>query len=326
MSATIAKMRFKPITSYRVPLNLWAKDAGALYLTKFKASRIVSGAGFAQALVLKAQGLVISYASAPYRWFFRTVWEIKLLMTHKTSRIILASICLALSVLPVCADTIKLKNGSVIKGKVTTFNDREFTVILDLGTAAKRSASRLVLAVEDVESIQFDGSEATASTGFSVPDNRGASQPVAQEPVRPQTSTPTYSNTPPPNQPTAQAEVPLAEKTVSVVAAADWTSTEIRVKKGQRVSINASGQIDLGGGRRAGPEGTTASDPKKLIANTPTGALIAVIGDDNDDFIAIGPQSSFVSTRDGILFLSVNEANLKDNAGTFQARVRVLAK
>jgi hypothetical protein len=244
-------------------------------------------------------------------------------MAYTSSRIILASICLALSVFPVCADTIKLKNGSVIKGKVTTFNDREFTVILDLGTAAKRSSSRLVLAVEDVESIQFDGSESSGGAITSAPETRGA---APQESARPPVTTPTYSNTPPPNQPPAQVEVALAEKTVSVVAAADWTSTEIRVKKGQRVSISASGQIDMGGGRRAGPEGTTASDPKKLIPNTPTGALIAVVGDDNDDFIAIGPQSSFVATRDGILFLSVNEANLKDNAGTFLARVRVFAK
>jgi hypothetical protein len=247
-------------------------------------------------------------------------------MTHPSSRIILASICLALSFLPICADTIKLKNGSVIKGKVTTFNDREFTVILDLGTAAKRSSSRLVLAVEDVESIQFDGSEVAGGSVYSPPETKERVSVTPQEPTRPSVNPPTYSNVPPPNQSQPQAEAPLAEKTVSVIAAADWTSTEIRVKKGQRISISASGQIDLGSGRRVGPEGATVSDPKKLIANTPTGALIAVVGDDNDDFIAIGPQSNFISQREGILFLSVNEANLKDNSGTFQARIRVFAK
>ena len=43
----------------------------------------------------------------------------------------------------------------------------------------------------------------------------------------------------------------------------------------------------------------------------PTGALIAVIGDDNDDFISIGAR------RDGVLFLGINEGNLSDNTGAY---------
>ncbi len=224
------------------------------------------------------------------------------------------------------ADTIKLKNGSVIKGKVTTFNDREFTVFLEMGTSSKRTSSRLVLAVDDVESIQFDGSETTVSIFSNPTETREVSPPAPKETVKPSTPAPTFSNAPAPSQPATQGEAPLADKTVSVIAAADWTSSEIRVKKGQRVSINATGQIDLGSGRRAGPEGANLADPKKLIANAPTGALIAVVGDDNDDFITIGPQSSFVADREGILFLSVNEANLRDNAGSFTTRIRVYTK
>lgn len=245
-------------------------------------------------------------------------------MQTMLSRIITATLLFSLTTILVSADTIKLKNGSVIKGKVTTYNDREFTVYLDIGTSSKRSTSRLVLAVEDVESIQFDGNDATSATLSNPIENR---DPLAKEPAKSAPTNPTFSNTPPPSQPTAtQADAPLTDKTISVVAAADWTSTEIRVKKGQRVSISASGQIDLGTGRRTGPEGTTIPDPKKLIANSPTGALIAVIGDDNDDFISVGPQSSFIAEREGILFLSVNETNLRDNAGSFVARVRVFTK
>jgi hypothetical protein len=184
----------------------------------------------------------------------------------------------------------------------------------------------LVLAVDDVESIQFDGSDATTSSFSNPTETREITTPVPKENARPTAPAPSFSTTPAPSQSAAQTEAPLADKTVSVVAAADWTSTEIRVKKGQWISINASGQIELGSSRRTGPEGTNLTDPKKLIANTPTGALIAVIGDDNDDFITIGPQSSFLADRDGILFLSVNEANLRDNTGSFTARIRVFAK
>jgi hypothetical protein len=116
----------------------------------------------------------------------------------------------------------------------------------------------------------------------------------------------------------------IAEKEVRVAAAADWTSTEIRVQKGQRITISASGEIDLGGSQRSGPGGITRSDSRKLIASRPTGALIAVIGDDNDDFVFVGKQTDFTSNHNGILFLSVNEGDLKDNSGSFIAHVKVV--
>jgi hypothetical protein len=59
------------------------------------------------------------------------------------------------------------------------------------------------------------------------------------------------------------------------------------------------------------------SDGGKLMRNEPTGALIAVIGDDNDGFLLIGDQREFIAERDGVLFLGVNEGNLSDNNGTF---------
>jgi hypothetical protein len=115
------------------------------------------------------------------------------------------------------------------------------------------------------------------------------------------------------------------EKTVSVAAAADWTSTEIRVKRGQRIVIIGSGEVDLGDNQRTGPEGLSLADNRKLVAARPTGALIAVVGDDNDDFVFVGKATEFVSSHNGILFLSVNEGNLKDNSGAFVARVKVLS-
>jgi hypothetical protein len=257
----------------------------------------------------------------------------------------LLSVCAAalLITATVCADTIKLKNGSVIKGKVTTYNDQEFTVLLDLGSATRRSTSRMIIAAEDVLSIEFDGGAESAAAGrmLSTPDPTN-DQPVGHAPVREtaaQTSTAAQPlrETSQPARETGQplssslnaAEPPpsssatIAEKTVKVIAAADWTSTELRVRKGQRVSISANGEVDLGGNRMSNPDGTKISDTRKLIADKPTGALIAVVGDDNDDFVFIGRDHEFTAAHDGILFLSVNEGNLKDNNGSYTARVKV---
>ena len=48
-----------------------------------------------------------------------------------------------------------------------------------------------------------------------------------------------------------------------------------------------------------------------------------VIGDDNNDFIYIGADREFVATRDGTLFLGLNEGNLDDNSGSFKVKVEI---
>ena len=65
-------------------------------------------------------------------------------------------------------------------------------------------------------------------------------------------------------------------------------------------------------------------DSSKLLKSVPTGALIAVIGDDNNDFLYIGTSREFVAERDGALFLGVNEGNLNDNSGTFDVKVEII--
>jgi hypothetical protein len=111
-----------------------------------------------------------------------------------------------------------------------------------------------------------------------------------------------------------------------VLGKRDWTSTGLIVKRGDRIRIAATGSvtIDPVSGRTAGPEGVSEmSDPKKLMPDQPTGALIGVIGADNDDFIFIGRSTEFTATRDGLLFLSVNEGSLGDNTGTFRAIIEI---
>ncbi len=235
------------------------------------------------------------------------------------------------------ADTIRLRDGSVLKGKVISYGQRKFTILVYIGG----SSSRHVIPVEEIESVEFDSSDtgdatraelqpvnppsAAAPTRAEIPrDNPPATLPVETSTSREETRAASESD-PTPNEANTGAVAAIAEKTVSVAGAADWTSTEIRVQRGQRIVISASGEVDLGDNQRAGPDGISLADNRKLIVARPTGALIAVVGDDNDDFIFVGKATEFVSPHNGILFLSVNEGNLKDNAGAFVARVKVLS-
>jgi hypothetical protein len=228
-------------------------------------------------------------------------------------------------------DTIRLKDGSILKGKVVSYGQGKFTIIVFIGGAP----SKHIISVEEIDSVEFDSSDAAASArdanpgGGLVPTTpvpqdavsgeKPPSTPAAKEPAE----TAPANDLPPTEAPRANSL--LAEKSLDVAAAADWTSTGIRVQRGQRIIIEASGEVELGNNKRTGPDGVSISDSRKLIPNRPTGALIAVVGDDNDDFVYIGGSGEFVSAHNGILFLSVNEGNLKDNNGAFAARVKVMS-
>ena len=247
---------------------------------------------------------------------------------------------LVLSALVTLADTIRLKDGTVLKGKVITYGQRKFVITVSIGG----SASQYSVPVEEVESVEFDGDLASGSriqAQGSTPTDTTSS--ITRAPISPprevarpasEQGEPAPSIPAPTTEPVRDSAVgdantglitTIAEKTVSVAAANDWSSTEIRVQKGQRIVINANGEVDLGNGQRSGPEGTASNDARKLMIDRPTGSLIAVVGDDNDDFVFVGNSTEFTSKHNGILFLSINEGNLKDNAGAFVARVKVLS-
>ncbi len=229
------------------------------------------------------------------------------------------------------ADVVRLKDGTVLRGKVLSFSQRRFTITVTFCG----STSQFVISADEIESIDFDGSDggtsagrgplgATVPPGTSAPraSTGGATSPprVAKSGVE---SPPVAGRVTPGGTAGATSRV-LVEKTVTVPAAADWTSTEIRVQKGQLIVLNASGEVDLGNGRRTGPTGIDAlPDNGKYLAGQATGGLVAVVGDDNDQFHFIGRSSEFVAEHNGILFLSVNEGTPRDNSGSFVVQVRV---
>ena len=71
-------------------------------------------------------------------------------------------------VIPVVADTIRLKDGSVIRGQVVGFKDQQFTVLIGSGAQGRRS--RTLIYVEDIESIEFDSATTSAAATLANED------------------------------------------------------------------------------------------------------------------------------------------------------------
>lgn len=255
------------------------------------------------------------------------------------------------------ADTIRMKDGQVIRGQIVGFRDQQFTVLIGSSRGGSRR-SRMTLNMEDVESIEFDNADGAEPAGtndtstYNPPAENTRTQPTPQptprreEPrretagQRPPTlgndsgtanntgrSNPTSNPTTTPTPARGGGESPFFPVRVRVRAdnaANGWTDSGLMVRKGQRLRITATGRVSLGEGRFSTPTGLPrVVDTEKLMRSEPTGTLIAVIGDDNDEFIPIGANREFLAPRDGRLFLGVNEGKLEDNTGSYDALIEV---
>jgi hypothetical protein len=236
------------------------------------------------------------------------------------------------------ADTIRLRDGSVVRGQIIAFKDQQFTVLIGAGTRGRRG--RMTIYSEDIESIEFDASGGVAAnTGddTSAPDDRAAvNTPAPSVRNNPPTTTRTQPNTTPDDRATDTSGAatsgatpiyfPIRLRVRADNASNGWNDSGLMVRAGQRLRITATGRVSLGGGNMSTPTGLPRLvDRDKLMRNEPTGALIAVIGDDNDDFIFVGASREFVAQRDGRLFLGVNEGNLGDNSGMYDVTVEAEA-
>lgn len=233
------------------------------------------------------------------------------------------------------ADTIRMKDGSIYKGRVIGFRDGQFIILIGEGTRQRQ----ISLYSDEIAAVEFDSVATPANTVTVNTQPAANTNPPVTQPAK--TTTQPNPNvkiidTTATNKPTSVQTVPVSTKSpgskpiqINVKVLADntsngWTNTGWVVKKGQRIRINSTGRISLGNGRYATPAGVTSlPDSDKLMKQNPTGGLIAVIGDDNNDFIFIGSSNEFVAPRDGALFLGVNEGNLDDNSGAFETTVEI---
>jgi hypothetical protein len=243
------------------------------------------------------------------------------------SRVFFKIFCSAalVSVLAVAAfaDTLRLKDGSIIKGRITTFTDGRFVVVVGEGERRRE----LSFPASDVASVTFDSGSirptitTAANTQKPLPrviveDREPISKPP-RENDRPLVSGPVRNTS-------TSKQIEVSVKVFADNTSNGWTNSGWVVKKGQRIRITGSGEISLGKGNKSPAGGLyELEDETKLLKAVPTGALIAVIGDDNNDFIYIGSSREFVAERDGALFLGVNEGNLNDNSGIFEVKIEI---
>jgi hypothetical protein len=239
------------------------------------------------------------------------------------------------------ADTIRLRDGSVVRGQIIAYKDQQFTVLIGAGARGRRS--RMTIYSEDIESIEFDSTDATAAgtSGGGISNDAANDDRIADNTAPATRTAPPVNTRPEPDtRPVDRADNTTGTATtnaapvffpITLRVRADnvsngWNDSGLMVRAGQRLRITATGRVSLGGGQMSTPTGLPRlADRDKLMRNEPTGGLIAVIGDDNDDFIFVGSSREFTAQRDGRLFLGVNEGNLGDNSGTYDVTVEAEA-
>lgn len=108
---------------------------------------------------------------------------------------------------------------------------------------------------------------------------------------------------------------------IRVPATAGWVSTGMRVRQGDVVMFNTTGEVQLSsnGGDRARSAGSSRTAANSPLPNAAAGALIGRIG--NGPPFGIGDQTSIAMPNAGLLYLAVNDDELSDNSGAFVVRL-----
>lgn len=109
---------------------------------------------------------------------------------------------------------------------------------------------------------------------------------------------------------------------IRVPANGGWVSTGRRVKRGEVVGFNTTGEVQLSDNAadRARSAGTPRTAPGAPLPNVYAGGLIARVG--NGTPFPIGDQTSVTMPSDGILYLAVNDDERADNSGAFMVQLR----
>ncbi len=122
---------------------------------------------------------------------------------------------------------------------------------------------------------------------------------------------------------------PIQEyKKRSIVSAEDdWAATDLRLFKGQNLSVTAKGRIFVTGDHSCSPEGCDEDKWREYsyMRSQPHGCLIARIGK-SGKLIKIGNRQEFEAAESGELFFSVNDKHQRNNAGHFEVETTVQPK
>jgi hypothetical protein len=123
---------------------------------------------------------------------------------------------------------------------------------------------------------------------------------------------------------TGSAPSAAGGSTITVAANQQWTPTGITVTRGQMLTFNATGQVQLSADANdiATPTGAKSGRmaPRSALPKTYAGALIGRIG--NGTPFPIGDNATFAAPASGQLFLTVNDDSFGDNQGNYQVTIK----
>lgn len=215
-------------------------------------------------------------------------------------RKILTMIALAMFLVSAAlADTLYLKNGSVLKGTFIGFETNQFIFELTNG-------NRLKFRPAEVERLVMERDVAT-STGAPIP---GRPSPPTRDPN-------------PPGGTTGSGPRWEAAPAFDVRLEDQWIRSTIQVTRGQNIRVTATGNVTLEGRTQTGPDGLNGRrDPDAPLPNENDGALIAAIGQDSPP-ILIGRSKEFIADHDGLLYFTVNHWETGNARGQFRVTVSV---
>lgn len=234
------------------------------------------------------------------------------------------AICLCLC-FSAFADTVRLKDGSLVKGRVVGFKDGQFIISVGEGSRQRQ----MTFYSDEISAIEFDSkatplSNATATVPTQTQPTVITSSAPKTDPVQTNNTNSTIPQTVNASISKNSTPIRLNTKVLADNTSNGWTNTGWVVKKGQKIRISGTGRISLGNGRYTTPSGVASlPDGEKLMKDKATGGMIAVVGDDNNDFIFVGSTIEFTATRDGALFLGVNEGYLDDNSGSYDVNIEI---
>jgi hypothetical protein len=206
----------------------------------------------------------------------------------------LAAAGVVLAVAGLAADTLYLRNGDQVRGRLVTIRNGEVEFRQD-----GSNARTIRVDVADVRRIDFDDSYNSESGSGSGGWGSGSSGNA--------------------NRPSG-----MRERSIVVSADVAFIDTGIDVRSGQEVYVRASGQVRWGPNRKDGPAGEKNSPENRArpIPNRPAAALIGRVGGSSRDAFFIGSDEGAIRVRSsGRLFLGINDDVLDDNSGNFRVIV-----
>ena len=189
-------------------------------------------------------------------------------------------------------EAVVLRDGNVVRGQMLELGTdpatNDFLVIIrDTGGQERRYHAN------QVARVYFAG---------------GAAAPAATTGTGGQPSTPPYTG-----------------GGIVVSARQDWTATGIRVRRGETIEFNTTGQIQLSSDTAdvagsAGSRANRAAPANAPMPGTLAGALIARV--DNGRPFPIGDQTRVQMPAEGQLYLGINDDHVNDNSGEFRVEIR----